>query len=70
FLVDGTLTFMGVSETVPLNIKFLASGKETGKDYLVFIGESAVGRSAHGMRSDAKIGDVVKVSFEIAVEKE
>lgn len=70
FLVDGTLTFMGVSETVPLNIKFLASGKETGKDYLVFIGESAVDRSAHGMRSDAKIGDVVKVSFEIAVEKE
>jgi polyisoprenoid-binding protein YceI len=66
FLVDGTLTFMGVSETVPLNIKFLASGK----DYLVFIGESAVDRSAHGMRSDAKIGDVVKVSFEIAVEKE
>lgn len=70
FLVDGTLTFMGVSESVPLNIKFLASGKETGKDYLIFIGESAVDRSAHGMRSDAKIGDIVKVSFEIAVEKE
>jgi polyisoprenoid-binding protein YceI len=70
FLVDGTLTFMGVSETVPLNIKFLAAGKKTGNDYLVFIGESTVDRSAHGMRSDAKIGDIVKVSFEIAVEKE
>lgn len=70
FLVDGTLTFMGVSEPVPLRIKFLAAGKETGKDYLVFIGESTVDRSAHGMRSDAKIGDIVKVSFEIAVEKE
>lgn len=70
FIVDGILTFMGVSEKVPLTIKFLATGSEAGKDYLVFIGESEVNRTNHGMRSDAKIGDIVKVSFEIALEKE
>lgn len=70
FLVAGTLTFMGITETVPLTIKLVASGKEAGKDFLVFIGESTVDRASHGMKSDAKIGDIVKVSFEIAVEKE
>lgn len=70
FIVTGNLSFLGITESIPLTIKFLAATKKGGKDYLVFIGESTVDRTAHGMKSDAKIGDNVKVSFEIALEKQ
>lgn len=70
FIVTGNLSFLGITESIPLTIKFLETTKKGGKDYLVFIGESTVDRTAHGMKSDAKIGDIVKVSFEIALEKQ
>lgn len=70
FIVSGNLSFLGITESIPLTIKFLAATKKGGKDFLVFIGESTVDRTAHGMKSDAKIGDNVKVSFEIALEKQ
>lgn len=70
FIVTGNLSFLGITESIPLTLKFLAATKKGGKDYLVFIGESTVDRTAHGMKSDAKIGDNVKVSFEIALEKQ
>jgi polyisoprenoid-binding protein YceI len=70
FIVSGNLSFLGITESIPLTLKFLAATKKGGKDFLVFIGESTVDRTAHGMKSDAKIGDNVKVSFEIALEKQ
>lgn len=70
YLVAGKLSFFGVTEPVSLKLKFLSAEKRAGKEYLIFIGESTVDRSAHGMKSDAKIGNIVKVSFEIALEKQ
>ncbi len=68
FLIEGTLDFLGQSHSVSLEAKLAAKGEKNGKKYVVLVGKSLVDRTKHGMESDAKIGDLVEVNFEVAFQ--
>lgn len=69
YKIQGELAFMGIKQAVDLELKFVSKVEKDGTTYLVFVGKSLVNRTAHGMQSDAKIGDLVDVTFEIALKK-
>lgn len=69
FEVDGELNFAGKKVAVPLLLRFISETEKAGKKVWVFVGESSVDRTKHNMKSDPKIGDVVAVSFEVAISR-
>lgn len=69
FEVEGTLNFVGQTVQVPLIIRFISQVQKAGKEVFIFVGNAQVDRTKHAMKSDAKIGDLVDISFEIAIEK-
>jgi polyisoprenoid-binding protein YceI len=69
YIVSGNFEMLGKKAPLELKLKFAAGGKENGKDFLVMVGKTAVDRTKFGMTSDAKIGDVVEVTFEIEFKR-
>lgn len=69
YVADGTFEFRGKKQALSVRLKFAAKGSEKGKAYLVMVGETSFDRTQFGMRSDAKIGNVVDVRFEIELRK-
>lgn len=69
YVADGTFEFRGKKQALSVRLKFAAKGTEKGKSYLVMVGEASFDRTQFGMRSDAKIGNVVDVRFEIELRK-
>lgn len=69
YVAEGTFEFRGKKQALTVKLKFAAKGSEKGKAYLVMVGESSFDRTKFGMRSDAKIGDLVDVRFEIELRK-
>jgi polyisoprenoid-binding protein YceI len=69
YVVSGEFEMLGKKSPLQLELKFAAAGSDKGKNYLVMVGKSAVDRTKFGMASDAKIGDLVEVTFEIELRK-
>lgn len=69
YKVQGELAFMEIKQAVNLELKFVSKVEKDGITYLVFVGKSLVDRTAHGMQSDAKIGDLVDITFEVALKQ-
>ncbi len=67
--IDGELSFVGKTVKSPLIIRFISELKSKDKTILIFAGNAEVNRTLHQMKSDPKIGDLVDVSFEVALEK-
>lgn len=69
FVATGNLEFLGNKEAVDVEFKFVGTEQKAGATYLVFVGKSLVDRTKFGMKSDAKIGNEVSITFEIAVKQ-
>lgn len=69
YVASGTFEMRGKKVALPVELKFAASGSDNGENYLVMVGKAAVNRTQFGMTSDAKIGDIVAVTFEIELRK-
>lgn len=69
YVVSGEFEMLGKKAPLALELKFAARGSEKGKDFLVMVGKSQLDRTQFGMNSDAKIGNVVTVTFEIELQK-
>lgn len=69
YFVTGEFTMLGVKQPLNLELKFAANGMEKNKQYLVMVGKTAVDRTRYGMPGDAKIGNVVEVTFEVEFRK-
>jgi polyisoprenoid-binding protein YceI len=69
YVVSGEFEMLGKKAAQQIELKFAATGSDKGKDYLVMVGKGAVDRTKFGMASDAKIGDIVTVTFEIELRK-
>ncbi len=67
--VSGELEFMGVKKAVTVLLKCIAEKEVDGKKALVFVGRSSLNRTDFGMKSDAKIGDVVDLTFELTLKR-
>lgn len=69
YKITGDLEFVGAKAEVILDLRFVSKVNKDGNDVLVFVGKSVVDRTKHHMTSDSKIGDLVDVSFEVAVAR-
>lgn len=69
YKIDGELEFVGQKVSIPVELRFVSKMENDGKQILVFVGKSVVDRTKHAMSSDPKIGDLVDVSFEVAIER-
>lgn len=69
YIANGDFVLLGKKAPVKAKLKFAATGTDKGKQFLVMVGEATFDRTKHGMRSDAKIGNVVTVMFEIEFRK-
>jgi polyisoprenoid-binding protein YceI len=69
YKISGDLEFAGVKAEVILDLRFVSKVNKDGNEVLVFVGKSVVDRTKHGMTSDSKIGDLVDVTFEVAVAR-
>jgi polyisoprenoid-binding protein YceI len=67
YRIVGDLEFVGMKAETTLNLRFVSKVEKDGSEVLVFVGKTAVDRTKHSMTSDAKIGDQVDVTFEVAV---
>ena len=69
YKITGDLEFVGVKVEVMLDLRFVSKVNKDGNEVLVFVGKSVVDRTKHTMTSDSKIGDLVDVTFEVAVAR-
>lgn len=69
YKITGDLEFVGAKVEVTVNLRFVSKVTKDGSEILVFVGKSAVDRTKHNMTSDAKIGDLVDVTFEVALAR-
>lgn len=69
YTVDGELNFLGVKKSVTVELQFVSKGEKNGKSYVVFVGKGSVDRTAFGMTPDSKIGNVVDLTFEVALQQ-
>lgn len=69
YVANGDFELLGKKAPVKVELKFAATGADKGKQFLVMIGEAKFDRTKHGMRSDAKIGNEVTVTFEVEFRK-
>jgi polyisoprenoid-binding protein YceI len=69
YKVTGDLEFAGAKAEVIAHMRFVSKVTKDGSEILVFVGKTVVDRTKHNMSSDAKIGDLVDVTFEVAVER-
>lgn len=69
YVANGEFVLLGKKAPVKAKLKFAASGTDKGKQFLVMVGEAKFDRTKHGMRSDAKIGNEVTVTFEVEFRK-
>lgn len=69
YKITGELEFVGVKAESIVNLRFVSKVDKDGKEILVFVGKSVVDRTKHNMTSDSKIGDLVDVTFEVAVAR-
>ncbi|MDH4472176.1 MAG: YceI family protein [Fluviicola sp.] len=69
YVANGDFELLGKKAPVKVELKFAASGTDKGKQFLVMVGEAKFDRTKHGMRSDAKIGNEVTVTFEVEFRK-
>ncbi|MNY02037.1 hypothetical protein D3C86_1345940 [compost metagenome] len=69
YKVTGDLEFVGTKVEVVSNLRFVSKINKDGKEMLVFVGKLVVDRTKHSMTSDSKIGDLVDVTFEVALER-
>lgn len=69
YKIEGELEFVGQKVSKPVTLRFVSKIDKDGKQILVFVGKSVVDRTKHAMSSDPKIGDLVDVTFEVAVTR-
>lgn len=69
YKITGDLEFVGTKEEVIVHLRFVSKVDKDGSEMLVFVGETVVDRTKHTMTSDSKIGDLVDVTFEVAVAR-
>lgn len=69
YKITGELEFVGVKAESIVNLRFVSKVDKDGSEILVFVGKSVVDRTKHNMTSDSKIGDLVDVTFEVAVAR-
>ncbi|AEA44058.1 YceI family protein [Fluviicola taffensis] len=69
YKITGDLEFVGAKVEVALDLRFVSKMMKDGKEVLVFVGKSVVDRTKHKMTSDSKIGDLVDISFEVALDR-
>ncbi|MES2557815.1 MAG: YceI family protein [Bacteroidota bacterium] len=69
YVANGDFVLLGKKAPVKAKLKFAATGADKGKQFLVMVGEATFDRTKHGMRSDAKIGNEVTVTFEVEFRK-
>jgi polyisoprenoid-binding protein YceI len=69
YKITGDLEFVGMKSEVILNLRFVSKVDKDGDEVLVFVGKSMVDRTKHQMTSDSKIGDLVDITFEVAVAR-
>jgi polyisoprenoid-binding protein YceI len=69
YKIIGDLEFGGEKAEVVLDLRFVSKVNKDGDEVLVFVGKSMVDRTKHGMTSDSKIGDLVDITFEVAVAR-
>src|SRR5690554_458654 len=67
--VKGDFTMKGITKEESVDLKLIGVGEKDGKKVSVFWGSSSIDRTAYGMESSAKIGDIVDFHFEIQLEK-
>ena len=67
YRIVGDLEFVGIKAETTLNLRFVSKVEKDGGEVLVFVGKTAIDRTKHNMTADAKIGDQVDVTFEVAV---
>jgi polyisoprenoid-binding protein YceI len=69
YKIIGELEFVGMKVEVDVDLRFVSKKMIEGKEVLIFVGKSIVDRTKHTMTSDSKIGDLVDISFEVALER-
>lgn len=69
YKITGDLNFVGMKSETVIDLRFVSKVDKDGSTLLVFVGKSAVDRTKHNMTSDSKIGDIVDVTFEVAVSR-
>lgn len=69
YKITGDLEFVGMKVEVVVNLRFVSKVTKDGSEMLVFVGKSVVDRTKHNMTSDSKIGDLVDVTFEVALAR-
>jgi len=69
YQITGELDFVGIKEEVTAHMRFVSKVNKDGNEVLVFVGKTVVDRTKHNMSSDSKIGDLVDVTFEVAMER-
>ncbi|WP_186279974.1 YceI family protein [Fluviicola chungangensis] len=69
YKITGDLKFVGAKVETVLNLRFVSKVEKDGSEILVFVGKTVVDRTKHNMTSDSKIGDLVDVTFEVAVAR-
>lgn len=67
YKIMGYLEFVGVKVEVIIDLRFVSKVSKDGDEVLVFVGKSMVDRTKHKMTPDSKIGDLVDVTFEVAL---
>jgi polyisoprenoid-binding protein YceI len=66
YMVKGNFTMLGVSKEQKLEMKYLGKTGVSGAH--VFIGRSKIDRTAYGMKSDPKEGDIVDFLFKVELK--
>lgn len=69
YFAKGVLDFVGQKIDTEIEFRFVSTTKKDGKTVLVFVGKSVIDRTKHDMKSDPKIGDLVDVRFEVALNQ-
>lgn len=69
YLVKGYFTLLGKKKPMILKVRFVGSGEEKSKPYLLMTGTTQFDRTTYGMESDPSIGDVVTVSWELELNR-
>lgn len=69
YVANGDFELLGKKAPVKVELKFAVTGTDKGKQFLVMVGQATFDRTKHGMRSDAKIGNEVTVTFEVEFRK-
>lgn len=69
YKITGDLEFVGAKTEVIIHLRFVSKVEKDGSELLVFVGKTVVDRTKHNMTSDSKIGDLVDVTFEVAVAR-